>query len=104
MAAGAALLARAVSKPALAAAFALLAVGVVLMVWLGHYCGRCGERLLPRLLRLVVLPAALLTALAARSAQGLRQLVAFALFGLSIVAFGLAWRRVSDAGRGPGAV
>lgn len=96
-AAGGALLARARSNAELVAAAALLGAALVLPGFLGRWCRRCGERLLPRLLRLLVLPAAVMTALAFRSPQRSEQYIALALIGLSAVAFSAAWRLSAPA-------
>lgn len=91
-AAGGLLLTR-VDRPAgFAAALGLLLAALALPVWLGAFCRRCGERPLPRLLRLLVLPAVVCTALAYRSAHGAAQYLAFGLVGASAVLFILGWR------------
>src|SRR4051794_6899908 len=78
-AAGGFLLANGDTTPQLAGGAVLLAADLALPAALGAWCRRCGERLMPRLLRLLVLPAAVCAALAFRSAQGTGQRVALAL-------------------------
>ena len=91
-AAGGALLSRADSKGKVAAAGVLLAGALVLSSVLGRYCRRCGERLPPRLLRLLIMPVAIMTALALRTPQMREQYFAFGLVGLSGIAFSAAWQ------------
>ncbi len=98
---GGELLSRETSALGIAAASLLLACALGLLIWLGRYCGRCNERLGPRLLRLIAMPGAVLTSLAVRSAQSQRQVIAFALIGASIVVFGLAWRWAVDGNFDP---
>ena len=90
--AGGVLLARADGPAGLAAAASLLAGALALPAWLATYCRSCGERPLPRLLRLLLLPAAVCTALAFRAATGPEQFIAFGLVGASAVMFGIGWR------------
>jgi hypothetical protein len=93
LAGGGALLLSRVDGPAgFAAAGALLLGALALPVWLGALCRRCNERPLPRLVRLLVLPAVVCTALAYRSAHGAGQYLAFGLVGASAVFFVLGWR------------
>lgn len=102
---GGVLLARAEGLLALAAASALLGAALLLPAWLGAVCRRCGERPLPRLLRLLLLPAAVSAALASRAASRPEQFLAFGLVGASAVMFGLGWRlagrKAGSMGRPP---
>lgn len=89
---GGLLLSRADRPAGLAAAVGLLLAALALPAGLGALCRRCGERPLPRLLRLLVLPVVICTALAYRSAHGAAQTLAFGLVGASAVLFILGWR------------
>lgn len=99
---GGLLLSRADRPAGLAAAAGLLAAALALPALLGTICRRCGERPLPRLLRLLVLPTVLCTALAYRSAHGAAQQLAFALAGASAVLFILGWRLAGRKAAGMG--
>jgi hypothetical protein len=90
--AGGLLLAGAETPLEIASAAALLAGALALPGWLGFYCRRCGEKPLPKFLRLTVLPAAVAIALAARGDAGPARFAALLLLAASAVAFGLAWR------------
>lgn len=98
-ASGGLLLAQATRPGKLAAAGALLLAALALPAVLGMYCRRCGERPGPRLLRLLLMPAAIFAALAWRSATGSGQLTALALFGLSAASFSIAFRLTRQEGR-----
>lgn len=91
-AAGAFLLAEGDTTPQVTAGAVLLAADLALPAALGAWCRRCGEKMIPRLLRLLVLPAALCAALAFRSAQGTGQRIALAMIGVSAVIFIAAFR------------
>jgi len=94
---GGSMLSRANSRGAMAAAGVVLAFRLILPALLGRYCRRCGERLLPRLLRLLVMPTAIMTALAYRTPQMREQYIAFALVGLAAFAFSAAWQLSAPA-------
>jgi hypothetical protein len=96
-AAGGALLSRANSKGAIAAAAVPLAGALVLSAVLGRYCRRCGESFLPRLLRLLILPVSIMTALAVRTPQMREQYFAFGLICLSGIVFSAAWQLSAPA-------
>lgn len=89
---GGALLARVDSAGGIAAACGLLAAAALTLVWLARLCRRCGDRLAPRLLSLLALPAAVTTALALRSSHRTEQYLALAMIGAAAVVFSLAWR------------
>lgn len=94
---GGLLLSRADSWVSMAAAAVLLAGALVLSAFLGRYCRRCGERLLPRLLRLLIMPISIMTALGFRTAQLRGQYIAFVMVGVSVIMFSLAWQLSSPA-------
>lgn len=91
-AAGALLLSSATSPAGIAAASTLLAAALFFPALLGAYCRRCGERALPRLLRIIIMPAAIFAALTLRSASSPAQYAALGLLALSVIVFGAAFR------------
>jgi|CXWL01.1.fsa_nt_gi hypothetical protein len=94
---GALLLSRANSTGMMVAAAVLLSGVLFLSAFLGRYCRRCGERFVPRLMRLLVMPVAVMMALGFRTTQLRIQYIAFVLVGMSAVMFSLAWQLSSPA-------
>jgi MFS family permease len=94
---GGALLSRADTRGKMAAAGVVLAGAMALPPVLGRYCRRCGERLMPRLLRLLIMPVAIMTALGFRTPQHQEQYIAFALVGFAAMAFISAWQLSAPA-------